>query len=313
MQFNVMTGKCLDIADFTYKGINLNFLSKPGLSGRNHYDTHGQEALRSIMGGMFFTCGLENICAPCVDHGKEFPMHGRIRSTPGEHVSADARWEDERYLISIQGEMREAELFGENMVLRRRIETKYGSKRIKVTDEVSNESFREEPLMLMYHFNVGYPLLSPECQVVIPSKEVSPRDNVSSAQINRWNQIDPPKDNEPEYVFIHELVSDENGWSFAAIWNPEIEIGLKISFDRKYLPYFYQWKTSASGDYALGLEPANSSVYGRLYHSEKFGLHKLLPMTAEKVELVIDVFDSEAEFAEIQQEKNKLLKQETKQ
>src|SRR5699024_8870369 len=63
--FHSAADKALDITDLTYKGLNMTFLAKPGLEGRNQYDTNGQEAQRSIMGGLFFTCGLENICAPC--------------------------------------------------------------------------------------------------------------------------------------------------------------------------------------------------------------------------------------------------------
>ena len=40
-----------------------------------------------------FTCGLENICAPYSSQGKDYPMHGRIRTTPAEHTGAWARWE----------------------------------------------------------------------------------------------------------------------------------------------------------------------------------------------------------------------------
>ena len=61
LSFTVMQGKGMDLSELSYKGINFSFLSKPGLQGRNQYDTNGQEALRSIMGGMLFTCGLENI------------------------------------------------------------------------------------------------------------------------------------------------------------------------------------------------------------------------------------------------------------
>ena len=39
LQYQVMCDKCLDVAGLTYKVINMNFLSKPGLQGRNHYDT----------------------------------------------------------------------------------------------------------------------------------------------------------------------------------------------------------------------------------------------------------------------------------
>ena len=64
LRYTVMADKCLDICELSYKGLTINFLSKPGLNGRNPFDTHGAEAQRSIMGGLFFTCGLENICAP---------------------------------------------------------------------------------------------------------------------------------------------------------------------------------------------------------------------------------------------------------
>lgn len=301
IQFTVMTGKSLDIADFSFKGVNLNFLSKPGLTGRNHYDTHGQEALRSIMGGMFFTCGLENICASCVDEGKEYPMHGRMRTTPAEHIGADARWIDESFQITIQGEMREAELFGENMVLRRKIETTYGTSSIKIIDEVTNENFRSEPLMLMYHFNAGYPFLAPGCELVIPTMNVKPREDLSKTQVDRWNIIDPPRENEPEYVFIHELAADTEGKTFVALWNPMLEIGFKLSFNLKEMPHFYQWKSTAAGDYVMGLEPANASVYGRLYHSKQNNLPMLPPHATKKVELEIELFDQIETFREIKQ------------
>ena len=64
LRFMSMADKALDVALFEYKGENLTFLSKPGLNGRNQFDTNGQEALGAMMGGLFFTCGCENICGP---------------------------------------------------------------------------------------------------------------------------------------------------------------------------------------------------------------------------------------------------------
>ena len=98
LRFVSMADRALDVCQFEYRGENLTFLSKPGLNGRNQFDTNGLEAQRSIMGGLFFTCGFENICAPYVtpEGGKypagSFPMHGRIRTTPAEHVGSDAHW-----------------------------------------------------------------------------------------------------------------------------------------------------------------------------------------------------------------------------
>ena len=196
LYFKVLADKCLDVEEFTYKGVGFHFLSKPGLQGRNHYDTNGQEAQRSIMGGLFFTAGLENICAPCRLHEKDYPMHGRIRTTPAEHLQADGVWDGDSYVLRVGGEMREGELFGENMILRRSIETRYGEMSVTVTDRIENQSYRPEPLMLLYHINIGYPLLDEGTEVLAPTRFVKARDKASEGRESGWNRMDAPKDNE---------------------------------------------------------------------------------------------------------------------
>lgn len=296
LQYQVMCDKCLDVSGFSYKGINMNFLSKPGLQGRNHYDTNGQEALRSIMGGLFFTAGLENICAPYKNETGEYPMHGRIRTTPAEEVSSSQEWMKDGLVLKVSGIMREAELFGENMVLRRSIESVAGSRSIKVTDEIENEAYRDEPLMLLYHINLGYPFLTPAMKLYIPTKKVTPRDEASKGHEDRYDRMDKPKKNEPEYVFIHDMktAKDKKTWVLAV--NPDLKLGLKIQFNMKNLPYFMEWKSTAAGDYVIGLEPSNSSVYGRGFHEKNGNLHMLKPFEKEKNELIFTVLDSEEEI-----------------
>ena len=296
LRFTALADKCLDVAELSYRGVNFSFLSKPGLQGRNQYDTNGNEALRSIMGGLFFTAGLENICAPCAIGGKDYPMHGRIRTTPAEHLCADARWEKEEYVLELRGEMREAELFGENLVLRRSLRTVLGEKSFTLTDEIENQSFRDEPLMLLYHINIGYPLLDEGTRLYLPTRQVTPRDAVSAPHTGRWNVMDAPKDNEPEYVFIHEPIPDEQGRMSVCVVNERLSLGLKIGWNTENLPFFMEWKSTASGDYVLGLEPANSSVYGRPYHEQRGDLHRLAPFAKEKNELSFTVLDGAEEI-----------------
>ena len=280
--FHSAADKALDITDFSYKGMNMTFLAKPGLEGRNQYDTNGEEALRSIMGGLFFTCGLENICAPCTVDGKDYPMHGRMRTTPAEHVCTDVITEGETCKLVISGEMREAELFGENMVLRRRIESVLGENSITVTDEIENQAFRE-PLMLLYHCNVGYPFLNENCELYVPSKKVVGREEFSEKHVERWNKLETPIDNECEYVFIHDMQSDDKLDTMVLVANHE--------FNQKNLPYFMEWKSMASGDYVLGLEPSNSSVYGKLHHIENNTVHYLEPFEKETNVLKFSVIE----------------------
>lgn len=307
--FHSAADKALDVTDFSYKGMNMTFLAKPGLEGRNQYDTNGEEALRSIMGGLFFTCGLENICAPCTVDGKDYPMHGRMRTTPAEHVCTDVITEGETCKLVISGEMREAELFGENMVLRRRIESVLGENSITVTDEIENQAFRPEPLMLLYHCNVGYPFLNENCELYVPSKKVVGREEFSKKHVERWNKLETPIDNECEYVFIHDMQSDDKLDTMVLVANHELDIGLTIEFNQKNLPYFMEWKSTAAGDYVIGLEPSNSSVYGRGYHEKNGDLHMLKPFEKEKNELVFTVLDGDEEIQAAVEEFDKQLNQ----
>ena len=305
LRFQVLGDKCLDIADFSYKGINLSFLAKPGLIGRMDYDIHGLEGLRSIMGGLLFTCGLENTCSPCEENGAFYPQHGRVRSAPAEHLASNECWEDDVYKLSVSGEMREAELFGKNLKLTRVIETNYGEKSVTLTDRIENEGFVPEPMMIMYHFNLGYPLLDEGAKVILPTKQVTPRDEAATKNEELWHLIEAPVVKEPERVYLHDLACDSQGNTFAALVNTDLKLGIKISYNKKHLPRFVQWKTLAAGDYALGLEPTNSGVNGRVAEGEN--INKIEPFESELNQFVISIIEGDEEIEEVMLEAKKLV------
>lgn len=87
--------------------------------------------------------------------------------------------------------------------------------------------------------------------------------------------------------------------SHAAVINEKLGLGLCLEFERKHLPYFMEWKSRASGDYVVGLEPANSSVYGRAYHEERGDLHMLKPFESETMNLTLRILEGE-EMEQIQ-------------
>jgi hypothetical protein len=307
MQYLIMADKCLDIASLEYKGVQLSFLSKPGLNGRNQFDTHGEEALRSIMGGLFFTCGLENICAVYQKDGKEYPMHGRMRTTPAEHVCSDACWQGEEYVLKVSGEMREGELFGENLILRRSITSVYGRKTIHIRDEIENQGAQAQPMMLMYHCNMGYPFVDENLELILPAKSSRGREEWSQQHLDGWARMEVPRDGETEYVFLHELAEDAQGNTFAAAVNPKLQLGIRIDFNRKQMPHFMEWKSIASGDYVLGLEPSNSSVYGRKYHEEQGTLNMIQPFETKAVEWSFSILEGEEELEQARAQARQLL------
>ena len=78
--------------------------------------------------------------------------------------------------------------------------------------------------------------------------------------------------------------------------NEALGIGMKLGFNTKNLPYFMEWKSTASGDYVIGLEPANSSVYGRQYHEKAGDLHTVEPFEKETTELKFTFMDGKEDI-----------------
>ena len=83
------------------------------------------------------------------------------------------------------------------------------------------------------------------------------------------------------------MAADSQGNTFGAVINEDLGIGLKTEYNLKELPYLMQWKSIASGDYVVGLEPANSSVYGRAYHFREHSLHTREPLETEVKHLTL--------------------------
>ncbi len=263
LEYTLMQDKCLDISHLTYGGMNLCLITKPGLQGRNPYDTHGDEALRSIMGGAMFTCGFENIHVARTVDGQEYPMHGRMRTTPMEKVSMDASFQGDDYVLTVSGEGREASLFGQNTVLRRSVRSVYGETTIHIHDEIENQTFADEKLCFLYHINAGYPLLEEGVRVLIPYTKCIPRNENAAKAVGTQFVMDAPVDNAPEQVFLYVPAANEAGNTFAAVINDRLGIALCVRWNVRQIPYITQWKTIASGDYALALEPCNAGFEGR--------------------------------------------------
>lgn len=157
LEFTVLADRCLDIAGLSFKGINCSYISKTGIVAPEYYNENGPGFLRSFHAGFLTTCGLRNVGVPCEENGETFSLHGRISNTPGEELCALTEWIDDVPVLSISGKMREARLFGENLILERKITCKYGENKITIRNSVENLGFKREALMLLFHFNLGYP------------------------------------------------------------------------------------------------------------------------------------------------------------
>ncbi|MDF2614364.1 MAG: hypothetical protein K0S71_2150 [Clostridia bacterium] len=306
LDFTVLESKCLDLLNMKYKGINLSFLSKPGLVAPEYFNPAEGEFLRYFQGGMLYTCGLSNIGVPCKDGDEAHSLHGRISHTPAEKVSIVSEWQDEDYIMKLTGEMREAAHFKENLVLKREIMTKLGSKSVEIHDIVENQGQEEQPVMLLYHFNFGYPLLDEKSRVVVPKNKILPRTEIAKQNIIDFEKMSEPIDQFNEHVFYIESESDDNGDTYAALINDELGLGVYVKYNVKQLPILVEWKSMASGDYALGLEPGNHYLEGRDAERKNGTLKTLGPFEKMAFDVEIGVLEGKKDIEAFEQKLKEL-------
>ena len=167
-----------------------------------------------------------------------------------------------------------------------------------------NQGFGDEEIMLLYHFNTGYPLLDEGAEFVAPSRTQTARDAASAAAKGESNLfvMDAPRDCYPEQVFYHDLKADESGNTFCALKNSRLGIALKLSFNKNELPFLTQWKSIASGDYVLGMEPGNCHVEGMEKERERGTLAVLKAGETRTCTITIDVLSGEEELKTLSSE-----------
>ena len=291
LEFTVLADRGLDIAGLSFKGINCSYISKTGLVAPEYYEKDGVELLRSFLGGFLTTCGLRNVGGPCEDEGEHFGLHGRISHTPAEEVRAYIDWQGEVPCMTIVGTMREARFFGENLLLHRIIKCRYGDNRISLRNIIENRGFRREPLMLLFHFNLGYPLLDEDAELITSTANLRPRTAEAEGGMADYARFQPPTPGYSEQVFFHDLNSDANGDTTVALINRKIELGVALRFNKRQLFNFTQWKQMGEGEYVVGLEPCNNYVDGRVEAKKNKTIEYLEAGEERKIDIEIEVRD----------------------
>jgi len=277
LDFSVLKDKCLDLGDMRYRGVNVAFLAKTGLMAPQSFDLDmdlDQQA--GLMCGFMFTCGLSNAGARCEIDGESFPFHGKIRSAPAESLSYGVNPE---LTLFAEGIMREALLQGRNLSLKRRIETMYLQPSFSIHDTITNEGYRLEPVMMIYHINFGWPLLDDNTVIAIPT--LTPLSN----------RFGPPFDRSEEIVTPHDAIADEEGYVICRVENSSLGIGAMVKYKKENLPYLGEWRCVASGDYVLGIEPGLCGVDGRKSMLESGSIRELKAGESLETSLTIQFYD----------------------
>lgn len=305
LRFQVSLDRGMDISSAEYKGMSLAWRSPAGDVHPGYYDPRGMGWLRNFPGGLVTGCGLTHAGAPCVDQGVELGLHGRLSNTPATDVRSSSEWTGDTCRFTVGGNVREGALFKENLLLQRAIEVELGSSLITFRDTVINEGTRTSPLMMLYHVNLGWPLIDEGARLFLNAKSSTPRDAEASKGFQEARILSGPVAGYKEQVFYHDLIANERGFATALLANNELQLGLYVQFRQRELDRFVQWKMVGEREYVLGLEPANCQVGGRVKERERGTLQHLEPGERREFLLHIGILDGVDTLEEFTRE-NKL-------
>lgn len=283
LSFTVYPDRGMDIGQAYYNGMPLAWVSRNNETAPHFYDPDGFEWLRSWGGGLLTGCGLLNVGGPNTAGGEKHGLHGRLSHIPAEEVNTSAGWTgDGAYALTASGRMRHAKVFGENLVVTRTITTAFGDPSITVRDTVENQGFAPSPLMLLYHLNLGWPLVSEDATLQAPPHEVSPQNAHAASGLDAWSRMSPPVPGFQEQVYYHTLPPDTDGLASVRLASPRARLAFRVTYRVAELPYLIQWKMMGEGEYVVGLEPANCYPEGQESFARRGLLRSL--QAGEKIE-----------------------------
>ncbi len=240
IRFLLNESKALDIMQFFHKGTNISYLSK------NPFTKRETTFLKRFEGGMLYTCGIDVI------GGQEgYEDHGSVHNIPALITGCECTEKD----ITVEATIRDTELFGKNLVLKRKVVTAVGSEQVTVSDTLINEGYRDEDYSILYHVNPGYPMLDIGAEIEADVEKITPRTDWADMWKGEAFKITAPQPNREETCYLLKLKKP-----CISLKNAKLGKRFTLEYSGKNLPYFVEWKSMASGDYALGLEPSTTAL-----------------------------------------------------
>lgn len=274
LEFEISLDRCGDISRLSFKGDNMGYFAPCGYVSPKYYDNKGMGFLKSFTAGFFTTCGLTAVGSPCTDNGEELPLHGTISNTPCENFGYCI----ENNEIHIKLTVRDAALFSHHLILEREYVCPLDKNEIQMTDKIKNIGPSDSPLEVLYHCNMGYPLLSENAKVSVPSTAVAPRNEHAKEGLENCLVMEKPQKGYEEKCYYHTLF----GKNCVSIFNSDINKGVNIRYDSEELKCFTEWKMMGEYEYVLGLEPGNCLPDGRSAMREQ-GILEILKPEQEKI------------------------------
>ncbi len=265
----MLVDRGMDVGDLGYQGTPIGWQSETGFRAPwlTDSESEGGLGIHRAFSGFLVTCGYDHIRRPervpapagsPLGETAFYPLHGRGTLTPARLIGYGADWQGDECILWAEGEVRQAFLLGETLVMRRRIETSAGSNRIRITDTLANDGFAASPHMLLYHFNLGWPLLDKGARLAAPIRETAWANLAAGERTASCRTQPAPMASFRPHLYVHRMIADRAGFVPVGLINDRLGLGLAIDYDHRLLPCLQQWQCLTEGVYVLGIEPCTN-------------------------------------------------------
>jgi hypothetical protein len=296
LDFTILADRGMGLYDAQYQGVPLAFISSVGVTHPAYAEQPSFGWLRTWPGGFLTPCGLTQVGSPCSDNGEELGLHGRLSNLAAQQLKWGANWQNDRYVLWAEGVLRETSVFGVHLVMTRRISTTLDEAKLWIEDRIENRGFAPAPLMILQHFNLGWPLVDSSTRLILPDHTTVPRDDAARPGLDRCLEFDDPIDDYTEQVFYHDLQADGDGKVEVRLINPAFNSGQGLGVAWRYpkaeYPILTEWKMMRAGFYAVGVEPGNCHVEGRVKERERGTLQTIAPGEVRTFNLELEFFNN---------------------
>lgn len=301
--FEVLVDRAFDIGRCEFQGMSIGWESPVGYGGPWYGEYVDLGFLRNWGGGLLTTCGLDHALFMAEDTAEQynyppkktesFGLHGRVSNRPARLTGYGTRWEGDEAVLWAEGEVSQASVFGENLLLKRRIETRVGDATFTVHDEVVNLGWNPTPHMLLYHINIGFPVVDEGAELIVPTRAAIPRGDFDPGA---YRTLVAPQPAFVEEVVEHDIIAEADGSVPVGIINRKRGIGAYEIFDIRQLPAHFVWRMMGEGTYVAGIEPCTNRPAGRMDARERGELIILQPGESRSYDLELGALTTTEEI-----------------
>jgi Domain of unknown function (DUF4432) len=283
-EFEILVDRGFDIGGAWISGQPLAWLSPVGVVGPWYSEALGLGWFRGFPGGLVSTCGLDHTLLGGPDDASVFNyphratetygLHGRYTGLPARLAGYGTTWDGDDCVLWAEGEVLQAAVFGEQLLLRRRIEADLGGLSLRISDTVTNIGPTRCPHMLLYHCNIGFPVVDAGSELVYPS---GPGTCVSAACSPGYQRLTGPAGAFEEECYEHDMRAGPDGLVAAAVVNRAAGLGVFQRYDGATLPHHITWRQLGDVVYVVAMEPSTNRDAGRFDARDRGELIHLAP------------------------------------